>query len=978
MSFIYLSKKTIRRLCLLLLILGQGLLTSTAFGGSLPTPYTNSTQLTSLTWPYSSHWLQPWRAYLETVPAQRFINGIGINLADENPTLAVQMLAKYGVRNARIEINWGAVDYNDETQLMPSASSDLTTKLQACKKWGVRPLILLNSHHGNPTPFFTFPRTLTANAPQGATQLQLNDTSNLVLGRSGISNLTDYWAAEVLITAVNGNKVTLSKPLPYALNAGKVLDMATLKYRPFSTPGTADYNETLAAWQRYVNTVATFVANTLGTSNSSDKGFDLEIWNELTFGTHFLYLNDYYTAYPYDHPAEAIWGALVQATANTVNATPSRFQGVTLVDGFSNTTPWRAADQEPARVGAMSKHPYQTLDPYPSGDGDWLNALGQPDAYQPTYVAHFFPEYYGSALPAETFIRDMAPLTTRYTDIFGEDHAHGRNARLINGQVAPVTAWITEVGLAPREDGITDRQQALALKNKAVARYFAFYLNKGVNKLFIYSSSGNTDENGNRDSDLDFGLLQQNFVTYLQTNSTYPADDRPYVSPALQTLGRMVSKMQDGLDPAFTNTRALRVDALSDTHNHTQFTGDGTAAHPNLYDRDVFAFLPYQVNARRFVIPYYVMTHDLTTALGQENFTIQLAGIDGVSAAVSVYDPLQDRAIPLTVNGRSATTLNLTLTATDTPYLLLIDEQAPTNLTAKALSNSQISLTWSDNSTNETGFKIERCQNVGCTAFTQIAPVGANVTTYIDAGLTANTSYTYRLRASTTAGDSGYSNLASAVTLTLPPTVTPTPLPTPIKTPLPTVTPTVTPMSGCLISLNNGALFTNQRTVTVQANVPNAVQMQLSNDGGFAGATWQNYQTLTSWTLPDIGQRIATLLVHARFRDANNNVLCNGLAAIDEIIFDVQAPKLTAVSSAAGQLHIQAEDQPGGSGVAEMEISTHSDFADADWQPWQAELTLDEALGTTLYVRVRDGAGNESQTVQTTVASTLYLPAVMR
>ncbi|MFN8487971.1 MAG: hypothetical protein U0350_10285 [Caldilineaceae bacterium] len=217
----------------------------------------------------------------------------------------------------------------------------------------------------------------------------------------------------------------------------------------------------------------------------------------------------------------------------------------------------------------------------------------------------------------------------------------------------------------------------------------------------------------------------------------------------------------------------------------------------------------------------------------------------------------------------------------------------------------------------------------------------------------------------------------------VPPTATfvPTaPTSTPTKTPAPTMTPTATatPVSGCLISLNNGALYTNQRTVNVQSNVPSAAQIQLSNDGGFAGATWQAYQPLVSWALPDIGQRIATLVVYVRFRDANSNMLCNGFVATDSIIFDVQAPKVSVAASRAGQLQLQAEDQPGGSGVTDLQISTQSDFADATWQPWQEDVAVDNEPGTTVYVRVRDGAGNESAAVQTTVASVLYLPVIVR
>jgi len=50
-----------------------------------------------------------------------------------------------------------------------------------------------------------------------------------------------------------------------------------------------------------------------------------------------------------------------------------------------------------------------------------------------------------------------------------------------------------------------------------------------------------------------------------------------------------------------SKTRKLKVKGIRDSHNHYQFAGDGTAAYPNGYDREAFAFLPYQVNAHRFV-----------------------------------------------------------------------------------------------------------------------------------------------------------------------------------------------------------------------------------------------------------------------------------------------------------------------------------------------------------------------------------------
>ncbi len=82
-------------------------------------------------------------------------------------------------------------------------------------------------------------------------------------------------------------------------------------------------------------------------------------------------------------------------------------------------------------------------------------------------------------------------------------------------------------------------------------------------------------------------------------------------------------------------------------------------------------------------------------------------------------------------------------------------------MSAAPASSSQIDLAWTDNSTNEDGFRIER-KTTG--SFTEIATVGPNTTSFNDTGLSASTSYTYRVRAYNTAGNSGYSNEASATT----------------------------------------------------------------------------------------------------------------------------------------------------------------------------------------------------------------------
>jgi len=88
---------------------------------------------------------------------------------------------------------------------------------------------------------------------------------------------------------------------------------------------------------------------------------------------------------------------------------------------------------------------------------------------------------------------------------------------------------------------------------------------------------------------------------------------------------------------------------------------------------------------------------------------------------------------------------------------------APTNLTAVAVSTNTINLTWTDNSTSETSFKIERSPNGS--AFTEITTVTASVAAYSDSGLSPGTRYWYRVRAYSPAlGDSTYSNVADATT----------------------------------------------------------------------------------------------------------------------------------------------------------------------------------------------------------------------
>ncbi len=80
---------------------------------------------------------------------------------------------------------------------------------------------------------------------------------------------------------------------------------------------------------------------------------------------------------------------------------------------------------------------------------------------------------------------------------------------------------------------------------------------------------------------------------------------------------------------------------------------------------------------------------------------------------------------------------------------------SPISLTG-ALVSGQVVLNWVDSSSNETGFHVER-KVVGGT-YAVIATTVANVTTYTDNTTTPNTTYTYRVNAFNTAGNSYYTN----------------------------------------------------------------------------------------------------------------------------------------------------------------------------------------------------------------------------
>ena len=145
--------------------------------------------------------------------------------------------------------------------------------------------------------------------------------------------------------------------------------------------------------------------------------------------------------------------------------------------------------------------------------------------------------------------------------------------------------------------------------------------------------------------------------------------------------------------------------------------------------------------------------------------------------------------------------------------------EAPTGLTATAVSTSQINLAWNAVE-GAAEYTIERSTSPNA-AFTKIGCTTAGVTTFANTGLTASTAYFYRVYATNSAGNSTYSNVANATTQA--------PLPESPKPPLPEAQ----------LGLTATAVPTKQInlawTKTEMANVIGySIERSTSEDGPFA------------------------------------------------------------------------------------------------------------------------------------------------
>lgn len=697
--------------------------------------------------PFGSHsdYIQPWNAYLDTVPASTLVNAVGINFNISGNSIepTARILAAHGFKRARIEIGWGSMDYDDPTQLNPSKLPQIQQYITTFKKYGIRPLILLNANSGGPVPYKQFNFQVTQAAKIGDTTIKIDPSvaSQLIDDYSG-SNFGEPKAPQAkyrFLHVTSDGTVTLSQPLKINVPVGTYNNGATQKFLPFFPPNKDDgspspqYAATMNGWLEYVGAVTKTVKQDYGSDD-----FDVEIWNEVSFGSAFLSAKAYYSPMPSGY-ATAAGGGEQGILNNTVSYIRNPANGVSDIqigNGFTNEAPWGSGVNQPIGLTAIDKHPYsgKLFRPAQGQTGMPIDATGQKDPtatlqcvqaadhtkpatwtdsngngkldvkdncdngtgvigmFSPKEPAYnrFLPESFLTGITTETLARDLAPF-----DNSVQGTLHGRDTKPCANCTPPVM-WITEVNLAPQSgafpDPETDPTSAASFQlspeedrhiaTKDYLRYLVAYINKGVKAIDFYAANAG-----------DLSVIDPSFFTQLTAGdikhnpSFYPGDDSGGAS--LDAISNLVNLMQQGSAP-ITQPRQLTLTKIADNHNHAQFDStDNTPGHPPLYDRNALAVLPFQVSDTRFAIPSYVMTRNVdkvynpgastTTGarfdLPPEAFQLTMGGFDPTKTlTASAVNPLTNDSTPVSIISQGGGNVVIQADLTDSPRVIIIDE----------------------------------------------------------------------------------------------------------------------------------------------------------------------------------------------------------------------------------------------------------------------------------------------------------------
>ncbi len=159
-------------------------------------------------------------------------------------------------------------------------------------------------------------------------------------------------------------------------------------------------------------------------------------------------------------------------------------------------------------------------------------------------------------------------------------------------------------------------------------------------------------------------------------------------------------------------------------------------------------------------------------AVGQATYTDPIGNTNQTFfyrvKAFNVVGDTWDYTDPNLNEGASFPTLSLESAFTNIATFGALPPAAPSGLTATAFrfnnNNDRVTLTWTDNSNNETGFTIQRATNSAFSAGLVTSTVGANITTFTTGNVPRFTTFWFRVAATNASGASDWSNVVSVTT----------------------------------------------------------------------------------------------------------------------------------------------------------------------------------------------------------------------
>lgn len=601
-------------------------------------PYVDPGQL-DCPWPKHSFYKQPWRSFLEVRSGADFLRGIGVNYHSRgNDEVALRLLAETGVRAYRYEIGWGSVAW-DEAKI--NGGDKHLKVLQLMKQYDGRPTLLLNAHHGAPCPMQSFQRKLAGPAAKGARSVRLDDVKEIVAGRTGINPPKNYWAAEVLITAVDAatGECKLSKPLPWELEADKPVRLTTLKYAPLYPVGTPEYEATAAGWVNYALRVCD-LARAAG-----HEDFDVEIWNELSFGSNFVNIDNYYEKGKPPYTGKRVdllnrGGSSWELARRTIEAVKAKYPRVRCIWGWSNTTFYHCAVEKlPPGTDGQSYHPYGTgVRSLPKAETHKDHPEYNLEGYTPTMDIRMSEGWAQTFIQTEGIMRLLNPVDRQKKPAGTERFYH----------------YMTEHGVAPGECGAKTEADEWKVKTYCALRSYCLWLNKGIDVLHYFQAGDKAGGMGILPFDVD----------------KLPADAKwaGVATPPMRAIRAMLDCFA-GAEPVARPVK-LEVDCEAVGKVGMIFEGDGK--HPGLSHQDVLAVLPFQTGARRMVVAVYVMTYDVTRPMPEERYRLMLKGLGSKVKTASLRDPLTGKQETVKTAG-DADGVNVELTVGDSPRFLILE-----------------------------------------------------------------------------------------------------------------------------------------------------------------------------------------------------------------------------------------------------------------------------------------------------------------